>query len=152
MAQRRGFLSNRKSDAKDDKEAGDVKAGIAELWQKMEAADARTLGEYFSGLDPEEQRIRKRWTARKMYLDEFEKIWAAQLPHHPILTDQWKNRIHDAIFHQRPLKSQKGLIGSCELEPNCRRRRVPRSRPSGSAICKRSTIWKSRRPRAKSGP
>ena len=56
-----------------------------------------------------------------MYLDEFEKIWAAQSPHHPTLNDEWKKRIHDAIFHQRPLKSQKGLIGTCELEPDCRR-------------------------------
>ncbi len=121
LAQRRGFLSNRKSDAKEDKESGDVKAGIAELWKAMQETNARTLGEYFSRLDPEEQRIRKRWTARQMYLDEFEKVWAAQSPHHPSLTAEWKERIHDAIFHQRPLKSQKGLIGTCELEPDCRR-------------------------------
>ena len=123
LAQRRGFLSNRKSDAKDEKESGDVKAGIAELWKKMEEASARTLGEYFAGLDPEaeKQRIRKRWTARQMYLDEFEKIWSSQSPHNVALTDDWKQRIHGAIFHQRPLKSQKGLIGICELEPSCRR-------------------------------
>ena len=58
----------------------------------MEETNARTLGEYFAGLDPEdrESRIRKAWTARKMYLDEFEAIWAAQSPHHPALTDEWK--------------------------------------------------------------
>jgi len=98
-----------------------VKAGIAELWEKMQAAAARTLGEYFSTLDPEQERIRKRWTARKMYLDEFERIWAAQSPHRSMLTEELKKKIHDAIFHQRPLKSQKGLIGMCELEPDCRR-------------------------------
>jgi CRISPR-associated endonuclease Csn1 len=37
------------------------------------------------------------------------------------LTEDWKQRIHVAIFHQRPLKPQKGLVGVCELEPNCRR-------------------------------
>ena len=56
-----------------------------------------------------------------MYLDEFEKIWSAQAPHHPTLGDEWKTRIHAAIFHQRPLKPQKGLVGTCELESGCRR-------------------------------
>ncbi|MCE5268630.1 MAG: type II CRISPR RNA-guided endonuclease Cas9 [Planctomycetaceae bacterium] len=121
LAQRRGFLSNRKSAAKDDKESGDVKAGISELRRSMDEAGARTLGEYFAGLDPEEQRIRKRWTARDMYLDEFEKIWSGQATRHVDVGDEWKQQIHDAIFHQRPLKSQKHLVGMCELEPGCRR-------------------------------
>ena len=121
LAQRRGFLSNRKSAAKDDEDSGDVKAGIADLWKKMEETKARTLGEYYSKLDPEDQRIRKRWTARQMYLDEFEKIVAAQSPRHSALTEVSKEQIHDAIFRQRPLRSQKGLIGTCELEPDCRR-------------------------------
>ena len=91
LAQRRGFLSNRKSESKDDKEAGQVKAGIGELYQKMLETNSRTLGEYFAGLDPEgeKQRIRKRWTARQMYFDEFEKILAVQAPHHPSLTGEW---------------------------------------------------------------
>ncbi|MEN6458245.1 MAG: type II CRISPR RNA-guided endonuclease Cas9 [Thermoguttaceae bacterium] len=121
LAQRRGFLSNRKSSAKEDKESGDVKAGISDLRRKMEEAGARTLGEYFAGLDPEEQRIRKRWTARDMYVDEFDKIWDAQASSHVNLGAPWKKRIGDAIFHQRPLKSQKHLVGMCELEPDCRR-------------------------------
>lgn len=121
LAQRRGFLSNRKSAAKDNEEDGKVKAAIGELHEKMQEAGSRTLGEYFAGLDPEEQRIRKRWTARSMYVDEFERIWAAQSPHHANLTDEWKQGIHGAIFHQRPLKAQDGLIGSCELEADCRR-------------------------------
>jgi CRISPR-associated endonuclease Csn1 len=123
LAQRRGFLSNRKSVSKDGDDEGAVKAGIAELQQRIQEAGVRTLGEYFSTLDPEaeKQRIRRRWTARSMYLDEFEKIWIAQLPHHPNLNAEWKEWIHDAIFHQRPLKSQKRLVGMCELEPTCRR-------------------------------
>lgn len=123
LAQRRGFLSNRTSVPKDGDDEGAVKAGIAELQQNMDEAGARTLGEYFSKLDPEgeKQRIRKRWTARSMYLDEFEKIWASQSPHGSIFSDELKKQIHDAIFHQRPLKSQKGLVGTCELEPTCRR-------------------------------
>ena len=41
----------------------------------MQEANARTLGEYFAGLDPEERRIRgpKSWTAREMYLTNLRK-------------------------------------------------------------------------------
>ncbi|MCC7293510.1 MAG: type II CRISPR RNA-guided endonuclease Cas9 [Phycisphaerales bacterium] len=121
LAQRRGFLSNRKSLTKDEDE-GVVKQGIAELQAKMDTAGARTLGEYLAGLDPETERIRKRWTARQMYLDEFNHIWEAQASHHPaILTPTFRNDLHRAIFFQRPLKSAAHLIGRCELVPTARR-------------------------------
>lgn len=121
LAQRRGFLSNRKSMKKEEDE-GVIKQGIAELAEKMAAAGARTLGEYFAGLDPEAERIRKRWTSRQMYLDEFNAIWEAQAPHHPsILTDAFREELRRAIFFQRPLKSASHLIGRCELIPNARR-------------------------------
>jgi CRISPR-associated endonuclease Csn1 len=123
LAQRRGFLSNRKA-RKDTEEEGVVKEGIAGLQQLMTESGARTLGEYFAGLDPEEQRIRGRFTSRAMYQDEFEKIWTAQLPHHLALTEEIKQKLHRAIFFQRPLKSQSGLIGKCELEPGQRRAAV----------------------------
>lgn len=124
LAQRRGFLSNLKA-AKDDEDVGQVKKGIGELEQLLEQTGARTLGEYFSTLDPEEYRIRGRWTARYMFQEEFQKIWAAQSAHHSGLTDQHKTKIFEAIFYQRPLKSQKGLIGMCDLEPY--RRRAPKA-------------------------
>jgi len=124
LGQRRGFLSNRKAPIKEDEELGVVKGAISELAQKMEAGGARTLGEYFSRLNPEEERIRKRYTSRSMYADEFEKIWAAQAEHHrQRLTAELKKELERAIFFQRPLKSQKGLIGECELEPG--RKRAP---------------------------
>lgn len=122
LAQRRGFLSNLKA-AKEDEDLGVVRKGITELEDKIQQAGARTLGEYFATLDPEESRIRGRWTARRMYQDEFEKIWAAQGKHYADLTHERKQKLYEAIFSQRPLKSQKGLIGMCELEP--RKRRAP---------------------------
>lgn len=120
LAQRRGFLSNKKAQ-KEDEEEGKVKAGIAELSEEMARVGARTLGEYFSKLDPEQQRIRGRWTGRAMFEREFELIWQTQSPHLPALTEQLKRELHRALFFQRPLKSQKGLVGRCDLEPNCRR-------------------------------
>ncbi|MCX7703768.1 MAG: type II CRISPR RNA-guided endonuclease Cas9 [Planctomycetota bacterium] len=122
LAQRRGFLSNRRSTRK--KEEGEVKKGIGRLQEQMNQANARTLGEYFLTLDPAEERIRNRYTSRKMYEDEFEKIWAEQAKHYPdVLTEELKRRVWYAIFYQRPLKSQKHLIKNCELEP--RRKSAP---------------------------
>ena len=87
----------------------------------MAAASARTLGEYFAGINPEEERIRRRWTARDMFLDEFDRICSAQAPHHDCLSEQFQKSLRRAIFYQRPLKSVKSLIGVCEFEPKRQR-------------------------------
>ncbi|MDO8125900.1 MAG: type II CRISPR RNA-guided endonuclease Cas9 [Candidatus Brocadiales bacterium] len=127
LSQRQGFKSNRKATPKDEKaekEEKGMKAEMSELRRKIEESGARTLGEYFSRLDPEEERIRSRHTSRPMYEDEFEAIWNAQSPHYPdILTEEFKKKAHNAIFYQRPLKSVKKFIGDCELEEN--RKRAP---------------------------
>ncbi|MFC1890299.1 type II CRISPR RNA-guided endonuclease Cas9 [Thermodesulfobacteriota bacterium] len=123
LAQRRGFKSNRKTAGR-DKEEGQVKRAISELQKNMEESGTRTLGEYFTKINPHNARIRKRWTSRKMYEDEFECIWEAQKCHHQELrSDDLKRQIFQAIFFQRPLKSQKQYIGYCELEKG--RRRAP---------------------------
>lgn len=54
---------------------------------------------------------------RQDYLDEFEKIWSVQSEYHPELTPELKKILRDiVIFYQRPLRSQKGLVGICEFE------------------------------------
>jgi len=124
LGQRRGFLSNRLTAPKEDEEEGQVREGISSLEEEMRQAQARTLGEYFSRLNPTEERIRRRWTARSMYEDEFDLIWKAQAAHHPqLLTPRLRKRLHSAIFYQRPLKSASALIGDCEFEKG--RRRAP---------------------------
>lgn len=110
LAQRRGFLSNRKAEPKKDEEAGKVKEQIASLWADL---SGRTLGQYFATLNPHETRIRGRYTERKMYEEEFGRIWASQGPHHPTMTEVAKIEVHTAIFHQRPLKDQSEKIGTC---------------------------------------
>jgi CRISPR-associated endonuclease Csn1 len=117
LAHRRGFLSNRKNQGKDTEE-GQVKESIAELRVKMSEAGARTLGEYFSGLKPEENRIRAQWTARDMYENEFNMICNAQSH---LISSDLKKELFNAIFFQRKLKSQKDLIGECQLEDGHKR-------------------------------
>ncbi|RIK09909.1 MAG: type II CRISPR RNA-guided endonuclease Cas9 [Acidobacteria bacterium] len=119
LGQRRGFLSNRKSAPKDDEELGAVKGGISELDRMIRESGSRTLGEYFSRIDPKEHRIRQRWTSRAMYQEEFASIWDAQEKYRPdSLSSETRARIEKVIFHQRPLKSQRHLRGRCSLEPN----------------------------------
>ncbi|MBI9020054.1 MAG: hypothetical protein JEZ10_02200 [Verrucomicrobia bacterium] len=120
MAQRRGFKSNR-LDSTPEKETGVVKEDIAELSKKMAG---RTLGQYFweecyrSG-----EKIRKVHTSRdEHYLSEFNHICEKQE-----LSEELASALHRAIFFQRPLRSQKGLVATCPFEP--KKKRSPISHP-----------------------
>lgn len=116
LAQRRGFLSNRKADTK-DRESGKVKESISSLSKDMEASGSRTLGEHLYILAVRGERLRKRWTSRKMYHTEFDAIWNAQKAFDPVrFNDRFYKKLWRAIFYQRPLKSSRGLVGTCELE------------------------------------
>jgi CRISPR-associated endonuclease Csn1 len=117
LSQRRGFKSNRKSGT--SKDEGIVKKEAGELQKQIDAATCRTIGEYFCGLNPDEQRIRGRYTFRTMYEKEFDLLWTKQSECYPrILTEELQKKIRDEIlFFQRPLKPTNELIGDCELEP-----------------------------------
>ncbi|MFB3892403.1 MAG: type II CRISPR RNA-guided endonuclease Cas9 [Phycisphaerae bacterium] len=131
IGQRRGFKSNRKQEKA--KEAGEVAKKTAELHRKIEEAKCRTLGEYLHLLganhrhtSPQAERVRNRYTLRSMYEEEFEKLWSVQSPAHPeVLTDTLRAAIRDALFFQRPLRFDPGVIGECELEPG--QKRCPRA-------------------------
>jgi len=118
LAQRRGYLSNRKQDLKNEEESGAVKAGIDQLKKEMSAAGARTLGEYFCQVNPEEARIRTRYTDRAMYQEEFRKICQAQ---RALISEELEKQLFNVIFYQRKLKSCKNLIGACSVYPEEKR-------------------------------
>lgn len=121
LTQRRGFKSNRKSGQA--KEEGVVIKGANALQTVMDQKGCRTIGEYFAGLNCDEQRIRGRYTFRSMYQGEFDLLWAKQEEFYPdLLTEELRRRIRDEIiFFQRPLKPSDELIGQCELEPDEKR-------------------------------
>jgi len=122
LAQRRGFKSNRRAQPKKDEKPGEVAQGISHLRQEMQVARARTLGEYFARVDPNAVRIRRRWTERSMFIEEFERLWEGQQRFHAaVLTDRLRRKIHHLLFFQRPLKDNEALIGECELEPGEKR-------------------------------
>lgn len=109
IAQRRGFLSNRLENTKEN--VGAVKDAIAEI---TKAKGDKTLGQYFNEKYKNGEKIRNQYTHREEhYLQEFKAICEVQkLP--PELVKQ----LLKAIFSQRPLKSQKGLVGKCPFETN----------------------------------
>lgn len=121
LAMRRGFQSNRRVPIRDGEEAGVVKTGIENLKTAMEDCNCRTVGEYFSTLDPEQQRIRQRYLGRQQIQQELELIWKSQESHHSAMTGALWKQVFRAILDQRPLKSQKGLVARCDLEDDQRR-------------------------------
>ena len=117
IAQRRGFLSNRKdySEESENAETKGIKGQINEL---TALKGGKTLGQYFYELKQSGEKVRGRYTSRKYhYEEEFNKICEVQG-----ISDSLKTDLHKAIFFQRKLKSQKFLVGKCTLEtdkPRC---------------------------------
>jgi CRISPR-associated endonuclease Csn1 len=138
LIQRRGFLSNSRKGGSDDGAIfkGNPKEGKIGIIETQESIQNKTLGSYLFEIYPKEkqpfqnglERIRNRYTTRKMYVDEFELIWNKQSQFHAELTEELKTLfggrkldgyIEDGIlFHQRPLRSQKHLVGNCSFEPS----------------------------------
>jgi CRISPR-associated endonuclease Csn1 len=151
LNQRRGFLSNRKTDKARKKQTSEMLTKINELAGAM---GERTLGEHFGailGMDRHE-RVRGKHTRRDMYENEFEKIWETQKEYHPdLLTEERKYGragkrvyprrpdarwmrdgrtvfeeygIHGILFFQRAIYWPRSVIGECEYErrqPRCPR-------------------------------
>lgn len=126
LNQRRGFLSNRKAEKKDD-DKGAIKQAASKLKEAMAADKARTLGEFLWHRHQRRESVRARNTAsgpkaaydfyptRDLLLDEFNQIWDAQSPHHPSMTPDAREKFAHIIFYQRPLKEP--IVGKCTLDP-----------------------------------
>ncbi len=116
LSKRRGFLSNRKSgDANED---GKVLGGIARIREELASGEFKTIGHLLST----KEKKRKHFTHRAMTEDEFEAIWSSQRAYYAdLLSDDLKLKVKNTIFYQRPLRSQRGLIGKCSFEPDKKR-------------------------------
>lgn len=116
LIRRRGFKSNRKSEkSKDD---GVVYEGIARIQDEMRNSEFITLGALLNS----KAKKRTHYTHRSMVEDEFDQIWSTQAEHYPdILTPELCEAIRHAAFYQRPISSQRGLIGKCTFEPGKKR-------------------------------
>lgn len=121
ISQRRGFLSNRLEKTKECE--GKVKEGIQQLDRDIREAGYSFLGEYFYHCYRNGIKIRTKYTSRKdHYKAEFDEICRVQR-----LDEDLKKALEKAIFFQRPLRSQKGMVGKCTFEKG--KSRCPASHP-----------------------
>ena len=125
LSQRRVFLSNRKDS--ESSEEGKVMGSIKRLDEDMAAAGCIYLGEFYYKLFLSGTKIRTGdgygYAGRIIHYEkEFNAICDKQC-----LPDDLRKALYRAIFFQRPLKSQKGLVGSCTFEKD--KARCPISHP-----------------------
>jgi CRISPR-associated endonuclease Csn1 len=138
LIQRRGFLSNSRKGGTDDGAIfkGNPKEGKIGITETQGKIQDKTLGSYLFEIYPKvnqpfqdgQERIRNRYTTRKMYVDEFELIWNKQAQFHSEFSEELKTifggrkldgyKEDGILFHQRPLRSQKHLVGNCSFEPS----------------------------------
>lgn len=142
LNQRRGFKSNRKTDRGNTDDSGKIAIGVDRLEAELARTGARTIGEYLHlrrlpGLERQGRgrhnavpsvRTRLRpetgegakgmgydfYPGRALVEEEFNAICEAQREHHPhLLTPEVCARLHEIVFHQRPLKAPR--VGKCTL-------------------------------------
>jgi len=142
IAQRRGFKSSKgetiAEQENDKKESADIDSiDVAAAMKKsetklageitgyMEKHGLKTVGQAFAQLEREGQRVRNNPLykgVRSLYMSEINEIFRFQegldpngsLHEHLLSTKKGIG----TIFYKKPLKSQKGNIGKCTLEPN----------------------------------
>ena len=146
--QKRGYRTS-KSDF-GDKKTGAYVSQVVERYRELKDRNI-TIGQFmYENLKKDEAyRCKERVYPRIAYVEEYDKIMECQQNFYPdVLTNEVVAHIRDyIIFHQRPLKSCKHLVGKCELESryikcgdriiNCGPKVAPRSSPLFQ-VCK---IW-----------
>jgi CRISPR-associated endonuclease Csn1 len=120
LAKRRGFSGRAEESEKADPEDA---AARAEAQKLREELGDRPLGAYLA----DQAKKRSRHHTREMVQREFERLWAVQRPHHPILSDPtFEARVHDLVFFQRPTFWRLNTLSRCQFCPD------DQSEPKGS--------------------
>ena len=123
LVQRRGFRGRDEEEA-DTMLKGSDKTGTRgrnEIANEIERYKTLGAALYYINKD-ENKRIRKRYNLRTDFENELKEICRVQNLNDAIYKRLWK-----AIIWQRPLRSQKGLVGICTYEKN--KSRCPVSHP-----------------------
>lgn len=143
LNQKRGFLSNRKSQSNEESNS--------EYLHKIQALEGlvqnTTIGSFFYRqlLNNPFTRIKENIFPRASYIKEFDTIWKIQKQFYPaILTggpgESNKETLYqlirnEIIYYQRPLKSQKHLVSFCRFEP------LKKVAPKSSPLFQFFRIW-----------
>lgn len=129
LNQRRGFKSNRKTDAVDGDEKGKIASAVAEVKKVLEEGGYKTLGQYLYARQQDGKTVRARlngegakatyelYLQRDMIASEFDSLWEAQSRYHAeLLTEDKRTLLRDIILFQRKLKPVP--VGRCSLDPS----------------------------------
>ena len=128
LVQRRGFKGRDEEEAKTMLKGSKdgTTRGRDEIADYIEKYKSLGAALYYYQKDKsknyEKVRIRQRYNLRKDYENELKEICRVQG-----LSEESYKKLHKAIIWQRPLRTQKGLIGLCTYEKNIRR--APISHP-----------------------
>jgi CRISPR-associated endonuclease Csn1 len=137
--QRRGFLSNRKTDKKDN-DSGALKQAIIKLREKLDQEQCQTLGEWLAKRHDQGLSVRARlrgttqkdkaydfYADRAMIEHEFDTLWEKQKGFDSVLFNEAARvGLKDVILFQRNLKPVRP--GRCTLIPE--EERAPLALPS----------------------
>jgi CRISPR-associated endonuclease Csn1 len=112
LAKRRGFSGRVAEEKKIDPDEMAAKEDAQKL--ASEKGD-RTIGAFLAG----QTKKRGRHHTRDMIADEFDRLWVAQKPYHPILGDpQFEAPIRHLVFFQRPTFWRLKTLSRCQFCPD----------------------------------
>jgi len=121
LNQKRGYKGTRAEEASADKKETEYVAEVRNRHQIIKEADM-TVGQWFfdhlqtASNEARAYRIKDQVLPREAYMEEFDAIMAIQAPAHGFSEKDTKDLRDRVIFYQRPLKSQKKLVSTCEFE------------------------------------
>lgn len=138
LNQKRGYKHAKGEGADEEDKSQKDTNYVAEVKGRYQALQesGQTIGQHFaqelkaSEIQSEKgvcytYRIKDQVFPREAYLQEFDRILAAQAPFYPqVLTEALIKELRSTIYLQRPLKSCKGLVAFCEFEKQQRLVRV----------------------------
>jgi CRISPR-associated protein Cas9/Csn1, subtype II/NMEMI len=159
LNQKRGY-KHIKTENTDSKEQTDYVQAVNDRYSYIKARGL-TIGQHFfqelQRYFASEQktdtafRIKEKVFPREAYIEEFDKIWATQQKEYPsILTDNLHDTIrNEIIYYQRKLKSQKGLVKTCQFETRAYEKdgkkiyAGPKVAPRSSPLFQVEKLWES---------
>lgn len=119
LAKRRHF-KGRDLEESDEPEADDAEEKAAKNARDLTIAalkaTGKTLGQTLADSTMHEK-SRGIHALRAHVADEFERLWAAQAEHHPVLNETLRSHITEVIFTQKPVFWRKSTLGQCRLMP-----------------------------------
>ncbi len=120
LAKRRHFRGRDLAETAAEDEATDEKEAASNRESTLAALkrEGATLGAWLAN-KPHGEKRRGIHADRQTVAAEFEALWVAQAPYHPVLQDErFKEAIAATVFFQRPVFWRTNTLGTCRFMPN----------------------------------